>query len=127
MARGYSAVVSSDRRPDSQIRFSPEIPEKWLQFAVPREDLLIDYGYNKAGAYWADFQDFFEWAVAGDKDVLQLTERGLRQHVALLRRRKHSESSNRRRITVMRPRDGLAVQGNTRFGNASADSVPRPP
>jgi site-specific recombinase XerD len=39
---------------------------------------------------------------AGGKDVLVLTEKDIRQYVALLRRRYYSENTIRRRITALR-------------------------
>lgn len=84
------------------MEFAPEIPERWIEFADRREALLLGYGYNTARAYWADLQDWFEWAVARDKDVLALTETDKKQYVALLRRRKYSESTIRRRLVALR-------------------------
>ncbi|MBD8478939.1 site-specific integrase [Microbacterium sp. CFBP 8794] len=94
--------MSSGRYPDDGMPFAPEIPERWREFADRREALLINYGYNTARAYWADLQDWFEWAVERDKDVLALTEQDKKQYVALLRRRKYSESTIRRRLLVLR-------------------------
>jgi len=99
--------VVTDRYPDSQMPFAQDIPEAWQRFADRREDLLLNYGYNTARAYWADLQDWFEWAVARDKDVLNLTEADVRQYVALLRRRKYSESTIRRRRTSLRQLETL--------------------
>lgn len=82
--------------------FAPEIPERLREFADRREALLVNYGYNTARAYWADLQDWLEWAVARDKDVLTLTEEDQKQYAALLRRRKYSESTIRRRLTTLR-------------------------
>lgn len=86
--------------------FAPEypgdIPESWQRFFDLREDLLLDYGYNTARAYWGDLQDWFDWAVERDKDVLALTENDVKQYCALLRRRKYSESTIRRRLTSLR-------------------------
>ena len=84
------------------MQFVPEIPERWHEFADRRESLLLGYGYNTARAYWADLQDWFEWAVARDKDVLMLTERDKKQYVALLRRRAYSENTIRRRMVTLR-------------------------
>lgn len=92
------------------MEFAPEypdnIPESWHRFFDLREELLLDYGYNTARAYWGDLQDWFEWAVARDKDVLALTERDVKQYCALLRRRKYSESTIRRRRAII-----IRVQG----------------
>lgn len=82
--------------------FAPEIPERWQEFADRREALLVNYGYNTARAYWADLQDWFEWAVERDKDVLALTEKDKKQYVALLRRQGYSESTVRRRLVALR-------------------------
>lgn len=90
-----------ERYPENQMEFAPETPERWKEFADRREALLVDYGYNTARAYWADLQDWFEWAVERDKDVLALTEQDRTQYVALLRRRKYSENTIRRRVVVL--------------------------
>ena len=83
------------------MEFAPEIPEGWAEFADRREALLLAYGYNTARAYWADLQDWFEWAVERDKDILALTDKDKKQYVALLRRRKYSEHTIRRRLVVL--------------------------
>lgn len=86
--------------------FAPQhderVPEHWQRFFELREELLLDYGYNTARAYWADLQDWFEWAVERDKDVLALTVADQKQYCALLRRRKYSKNTIRRRQATMR-------------------------
>lgn len=90
--------------PEHRMEFAPEypddVPEPWRRFFELREQLLLGYGYNTARAYWADLQDIFEWAVARDKDILNLTDKDIRQYCALLRRRKYSEGTVRRRVVV---------------------------
>lgn len=93
--------MEEQRYPEHLMEFAPEIPARWQEFADRREALLLDYGYNTARAYWADLQDWFEWAVERDKDVLDLTEKEKKQYVALLRRRKYSENTIRRRLVVL--------------------------
>ena len=94
------------RYPDYLMDFppdlSPEQARRWQRFFDLREDILLDYGYQTARAYWCDLQDIFEWAVERDKDVLALTDRDLRQYCALLRRRKYSEATIRRRMVAWR-------------------------
>ena len=82
--------------------YGDDIPESWQRFLDLREQLLLDYGYNTARAYWGDLQDWFEWAIERDKDVLSLTEQDQKQYYALLRRRQYSESTIRRRGTALR-------------------------
>lgn len=79
-----------------------QLPAHWVRFFELREDLLLNYGYNTARAYWSDLDSWFWWAVERDKDVLHLTEGDVKQYVALLRRRKYSESTIRRRKTALR-------------------------
>ncbi|RAX23606.1 MULTISPECIES: site-specific integrase [Actinomyces] len=92
------------RYPDYLMDFPPGIgpdtAQRWQRFFELREDILLDYGYHTARAYWADLQDIFEWAIQRDKDVLNLTERDLTQYRALLRRRKYSENTIRRRMVT---------------------------
>ena len=98
--------MASARYPENRMMFLPEqqddIPEHWRRFFELREELLVDYGYNTARAYWGDLQDWFDWAIERGKDVLQLTEQDQKQYYALLRRRKYSESTVRRRRTALR-------------------------
>lgn len=90
------------RYPENQMQFPLQmqepIHETWQRFFDLREDWLLGYHHNTARAYWADLQDMFEWAVEHDKDILQLTEKDLTQYKALLRRRKYSENTIRRRM-----------------------------
>lgn len=94
------------RYPDYLMEFPPSIPpevaQRWQRFFDLREDILIDYAYQTARAYYTDLQDIFEWAVLRDKDILALTERDLKQYCALLRRRKYSENTIRRRMVAWR-------------------------
>jgi hypothetical protein len=92
--------------PENEMMFAPDYPadfvQSWQRFFDLREDLLLKFGYNTARAYWGDLQDWFEWAVERDKDVLALTERDVKQYCALMRRRKYSESTIRRRRMSLR-------------------------
>ena len=101
----YAGCVS-ERYPEHLMEFAPnydgDIPESWQRFFDLREQLLLDYGYNTARAYWADLQDWFEWAIGRNKNVLALTEKDQTQYYALLRRRKYSEATIRRRRTAYR-------------------------
>lgn len=100
------AMTQVVRYPEATMEFAPKydepIPEQWQRFFDLREELLLDYGYNTARAYWADLQDWFEWAVGRDKDVLRLSEKNVKQYCALLRRRKYSDSTVRRRVGLLR-------------------------
>jgi len=82
--------------------YPDDIPESWQRFFDLREDLLLDYGYNTARAYWGDLQDWFEWAIEREKDVLNLRLEDQRQYFALLRRRHYSEGTVRRRASSLR-------------------------
>lgn len=114
--------MPEDRYPDAQMFFAPEVPDRWRMFADLREDVLLDYGYNTARAYWADLQDVFEWALKRHKDVLELKEADLRQYMALMRRRKYSESTIRRRLTALRKLYARAESRGLKR-NSSADLV----
>lgn len=98
--------MADQRYPENNMMFAPDygpgIPESWQRFFELREELLLNYAYNTARAYWGDLQDWFEWAVERDKDILNLTEKDQTQYYALLRRRKYSESTIRRRRTALR-------------------------
>lgn len=65
------ADACEQRYPDYLMDFAPDLsPEQvqhWRRFFDLREDILLDYGYQTARAYWTDLQDIFEWAVARDK------------------------------------------------------------
>lgn len=107
--------MADERYPENNMMFAPDygadIPKSWQRFFDLREELLLDYGYNTARAYWSDLQDWFEWAVERDKDILKLTEKDQIQYYALLRRRKYSESTIRRRRTAMRLVQGALSTG----------------
>lgn len=60
-----------------------------------------DYRHNTAGRP-GDLEDVAFWGAERDLNPLELTEKQVRQYVALLRRRKYSENTVRRRLTVMR-------------------------
>lgn len=101
--------MSGERYPENNMMFPPdydvdedEVPASWQRFFDLRESVCLNYGYNTARAYWGDLDGWFRWANERDKDILNLTEEDQRQYYALLRRRKYSESTIRRRGTAMR-------------------------
>lgn len=100
------------RYPEDRSPQLARLEERYQRFAELREDLLLNYGYNTARAYWADLQHLLEWALNREKDVLALSDRDIKQYVALLRRRKYSESTIRRRLTSLRALD-LLLAGKT--------------
>jgi hypothetical protein len=77
-------------------------PDRRKRFNELRDDFLLGYTHNTARAYWSDLEQIADWAEERAKDVLRLTEQDLNQHAALLRRRKYSESTIRRRVLVYR-------------------------
>jgi site-specific recombinase XerD len=96
------------------------------RFAEIRESVLLDYGQNTARAYWGDLDDVFWWAQAREKDVLELCVKDLRQYVALLRRRKYSESTIRRRVAALRKfYDELVARGMKESNPAAAVVIRR--
>ncbi|MGK2348592.1 site-specific integrase [Actinomyces sp. W5033] len=101
---GTNAPTDVRRYPDYLMDFPPDIDpdtaQRWQRFFELREDILLDYSYHTARAYWTDLQDIFEWAIQRNKDILNLTERDLTQYRALLRRRKYSENTIRRRMVT---------------------------
>ena len=117
--------MNEERYPDNSMPFAPEIPKAWQQFADLREDILLNYRYHTARAYWSDLQDTFEWAVNHDKDILQLTTKDLKQYVALHRRRKYAETTIRRRITALRLLYAQAITAGIRTNNPAADIIIR--
>ncbi|GEB96533.1 hypothetical protein CFL01nite_00280 [Corynebacterium flavescens] len=95
-------MTEESRYPDNEMMFAKPLPDEWLEFADLREDLLLNYGYNTARAYWNDLEEWFWWSIERDKDVLDLSEKDQKQYIALLRRRKYSESTIRRRQVTLR-------------------------
>lgn len=88
--------------PDYLMPFARDLEVKYRRFSEAREQALLDLGFNTARAYWGDLEDIYLWAVERDKDVLDLSEAEIRQYLALLRRRKYSENTVRRRVTALR-------------------------
>lgn len=37
--------------------YPEDVPEHWQRFFDLPEEVLLNYGYNTARAYWADLQD----------------------------------------------------------------------
>lgn len=103
-----------------------ELEVRYRRFSELREEVLLDYGYNTARAYWSDLDDVCIWAMGRDKDVLALSVKEIRQYVALLRRRKYSENTIRRRVTSLRKLYGLLVdKGALPFNSANEISIGR--
>jgi len=96
------------------------------RFAEIRESVLLNHGQNTARAYWGDLDDVFWWAQARGKEVLELSAKDIRQYVALLRRRKYSESTIRRRVTALRKLyDELVARGISEANPAAAVVIRR--
>lgn len=94
--------TGADYYPDYLLPVIRELEVKYEQFSKLREQVLLPHGYNTARAYWNDLDEWFRWAAERDKDVLDLSVKDVRQYLALLRRRKYSESTVRRRVTALR-------------------------
>lgn len=104
-----AARQDSTRYPESRmpvagrlVSVSETVSPKTQRFLAMREDLLVDYGYRTARAYWADLQHIFEWTSEHDKNILYLTNDEFAQYEARLRRGLYSENTVRRRRTVWR-------------------------
>ncbi len=89
--------ASSPRYPESLMPIAGQSQAVREDFADHREDYLLNYGYNTARAYWNDLEEIRAWAEERSKDALHLTIKDLKQYAALLRRRKYSETTVRRR------------------------------
>jgi len=119
--------VGTEYYPDHVLPLVGELEVTDRRFAELRERVLLDYGHNTARAYWGDLDDAFWWARQRGKDVLALTDRDVRQYVAILRRRKYSENTVRRRITVLRKLyDALIDDGRVDANPARGIIVSRP-
>ncbi len=75
---------------------------------------MLNYGYNTARAYWGDLDDLLLWALERDKDVLQLTSADITRYLALLKRRRYSPNTVRRRKTAFRGFYRLVVAAEDR-------------
>lgn len=99
-----------ERYPDYLMPFVGIQLERDRRFAETVEAFLVNYGYNTARAYRTDLEDIYLWSQARDLDFFELTEKDLKQYVALMRRRKYSEGTIRRRMTAWR---GVQYQSET--------------
>lgn len=91
---------SSLRYPEHLMPLAGQLPPKPEPFAAAREELLLGYGYRTARAYWSDLEHMYDWATERGFDVMELTDKQLTQYRALLRRRRYSESTVRRRMVA---------------------------
>jgi site-specific recombinase XerD len=113
------------RYPDYMMPIAGSLPERHRRFAELREEMLVRYGYQTARAYRADTEDFYAWAEARGLDVLALTEPEIRRYLTLLRRRKYSENTLRRRVTSLRALYDLMVSLGLRGTNPAKTVVVR--
>lgn len=90
------------RYPTNRMPMAAELPVRDERFDELREEFLVDYTYNTARAYWSDLEQIYDWAIERGKDTLTLTDKDITQYCALLRRRKYSENTVRRRQVVWR-------------------------
>lgn len=89
--------------PESQSPLRVELPTLDERFAAAREDFLMGFeNYNTARAYWGDLEHLYDWCQHRGFDVMELTERQFREYQTLLRRRRYSDSTIRRRRTAWR-------------------------
>ena len=90
------------RYPDNLMPIAGRTTPEHTELADEIELFLLGYGYHTARAYRADLYDILDWASAKGLDPHQLTEDDLKPYCALLRRRKYSESTIRRRLRAWR-------------------------
>ncbi|MGW0056489.1 site-specific integrase [Nocardia nova] len=109
--------------PDHLLPMIRELKVTHRRFSELREKVLLDYGYNTARAYWGDLDDVFRWAAERGKDILKLDCKDVRQYVALLRRRKYTESTIRRRVTALRKLYDAAIDAGERDANPAAEVI----
>ena len=76
--------------------------DRYDLFSHARERLLERYRYNTARAYWGDLDDIFFWCERRELDIFDLNDKYLRQYKGLMRRRKYSENTIRRREVAYR-------------------------
>ncbi|MBY6385428.1 site-specific integrase [Rhodococcus erythropolis] len=94
--------MSDEFYPENLMPVASQLEVRYRRFSELREQVLLDYGYNTARAYWSDLDSICIWALERDKDPLDLTEKEIRQYVSLLRRRRYSENTIRRHVTALR-------------------------
>jgi hypothetical protein len=88
--------------PTNLMPIAGSLPDRRKRFNELRDDFLLGYMHNTARAYWSDLEQIADWAEERGKEVLGLTEPDLKQHAALLRRRRYSDSTIRRHLLVYR-------------------------
>lgn len=117
--------MSHEFYPDNLLPVIRELEVTCRRFAELREQVLLDHTYNTARAYWGDLDDTFRWAAERNKDVLALSEKDIRQYLALLRRRKYSENTVRRRVTALRKLYDQAIESGERTDNPAIQVLVR--
>lgn len=97
-----SAPAASERYPTDGLPFvAAQLPQD-RRFADAVEEFLLGYRPNTARAYLCDLVDIYTWARERKMDFFALTEADIRRYQSLLRRRKYSEGTVRRRGTAWR-------------------------
>jgi len=95
--------VPRDWYPENRSPLRSQLPEVDERFAAAREDYLLGFeNFNTARAYWADLEAIYDWCQHRGFDIFHLTDRQFQEYQALLRRRRYSEGTIRRRVTAWR-------------------------
>jgi site-specific recombinase XerD len=102
--------VTGLRYLQSRSRSRGELGRRHQRFAALRDEFVINLTYNTARAYASDLDHLFDWGLARDKDVLNLTGHDIQLYLAGLLQRPYTANTITRKRTALRGFYELAVQ-----------------
>jgi site-specific recombinase XerD len=102
--------VTGLRYLQSRSRARGELGRRHQRFATLRDEFVINLTYNTARAYASDLDHLFDWALAHNKDVLELSAADLQLYLAGLVQRPYTANTITRKRTALRGFYDLSVE-----------------
>jgi hypothetical protein len=102
--------VTGSRYLQGRSRSRADLGRRHQQYAALRDEFVINLTYNTARAYASDLDHLFDWALARDKDVLDLKAADLQLYLSGLLQRPYTANTITRKRTAVRGFYDLAVE-----------------